>query len=139
MATVVATPYFIGASTLTIEEDEYTTAITSAVLNPTTPTAEFIDIGGGSVSFTGDPTWVADIGFAQDWETDDSFVHYMRINRGQKKVAKLTPKNGGRGVEFTIVCQPTAIGGAARSVATSTAQFRVDGQPEWDADPEVPA
>jgi hypothetical protein len=139
MATVVATPYFVGASTLTIDGDEFTTAINSGVLTPTTPTAEFVDIGGGTVNFTGDPTWVFDAGFAQDWTTDESFVHFMRINRGLKKEAKLTPVSGGRGVTFTIVCQPTAIGGGARAVATSTAQFRIDGQPEWDIDPEANA
>jgi hypothetical protein len=132
MPTITTDPYFIGASVLTIEADDYTSAINSATLTPTVPSAEFRDIGGGVRKVVGTPSWALDLGAAQDWGPDDSLVHYLRLNAGTTKSAKLVPVDGGRGVTVEIVCQETTVGGAAGSIATSTIQLHVNGQPVWD-------
>ncbi|KRC60918.1 hypothetical protein ASE14_08130 [Agromyces sp. Root81] len=132
MTTIATKPFFIGASTLTVAADDHTSAINSAQLDPTTPTAQFRDIGGGIVNIEGTPSWVLSLGIAQDWEDDTSTAHYMRINAGQTKAMKLTPVSGGRGVTVNVICRAPSVGGAAAAIAQSTLQLPVNGQPVWD-------
>jgi hypothetical protein len=133
MPDILTAPFLVDAAALTIEEDDYTSALNSAALNPTTPTAQFRDIGGGVKNVAGRPAWVLDLGAAQDWGPDSSLVHYLRINHGLVKTAKLTPVDGGRGVSFSFVCISTSVLGASAGVASSTVQLPVNGQPVWDA------
>lgn len=133
MPDIETTPYIIGKSELTIEADNFTSAVNSAQLVPTTPTAVHRDIGGGIKVIAGTPTWVLDLGAAQDWAADSSLVHYLRLNHGVTKSAKLTPVDGGRGVTVQLVCLSTSVGGAAAAIANTTVQLPVEGQPVWDA------
>jgi hypothetical protein len=129
---ILTDPFLVDAAALTIEADDYTSALNSAKLTPTTPLATFRDIGGGTRTVAGKPAWVFDLGAAQDWGPDSSLVHYLRINHGQTKTATLTPDDGGRSVTFTFVCISTDVLGAAGGIASSTVQLPVNGQPVWD-------
>jgi hypothetical protein len=133
MPDILTQPFLVDAAALTIEADDYTSALNSAKLTPTTPTATHRDIGGGIKPVVGRPSWVLDLGAAQDWGPDSSLVHYLRINHGQTKTAKLTPVDGGRGVTFSFVCLSTDVLGASAGIASSTVQLPVAGQPVWDA------
>lgn len=132
MPDILTEPFIVDDATLTIEADDYTSALNSAKLTPTTPTAQFRDIGGKIRTVAGKPAWTFDLGAAQDWAADSSLVHYLRINHGKAKSATLTPKAGGRAVSFTFVCISTDVLGAAAGIAAATVQLPVNDQPTWD-------
>ncbi|SDP07240.1 hypothetical protein SAMN04487788_1942 [Microbacterium testaceum StLB037] len=130
MPKITNTGYY-PAGTLSIGTDEYTLAIDSAVLTPTTPTTVINDIGGGVQQIAGIPVWALALSIVQDLATASSFSQYLIANAGQIKSATYKPQAGATSKTFTLnlLIIPASIGGAGGSVAKSTVTLPVSGQP----------
>ena len=131
MVAIANAAIYLTKAKLEIGSDEYTAAISGCVIKPNTPTAVFADIGGGVQAFAGNPDWVLEVDFAQDYVTANSLSQFLLTNVGQSKVFKLTPLTGGtpKVVTISAVCVPSDIGGAARTVAISKVSLPCVGQP----------
>lgn len=130
MAKIENTAFF-PAGTISIDADEYTAAIDSAVLTPTTPQTVINDIGGGVTTVTGVPVWSLALSVVQDLVTLNSLSRYLIANAGQIKPLTYKPQAGETADTFTInvVIIPAAIGGAGGSVAKSTVTLPCNDQP----------
>lgn len=130
MAKIVNAAFF-PAGTISIGTDEYTAAIDSATLTPTTPTTTINDIGGGVTPVVGVPVWALALSVVQDLTTANSLSQYLIANVGQTKTVTYKPQAGTSSKTFTVsvVIVPAAIGGAGGSVAKSTVTLPVAGQP----------
>lgn len=127
----IANAAYYPAGTVTIGTDEYTAAIDSAVLNPTTPQTVINDIGGGVTVATGVPVWALALSVVQDLVTANSLSQYLIANAGQVKPLTYKPQAGTDAKTFTVsvVIIPGGIGGAGGSVAKSSVTLPVNGQP----------
>ena len=130
MAQIGIAPIVLKDCTLKIGADNYETNVSSVEFVPTassvtwkglTPTAQFTSVGGA--------TWVANLAYAQDWDTPNSLSQYLYDNEGASIVADFAPRNGGPGFRATLVITPGSIGGAVDTVAVATASLGVQGKP----------
>lgn len=130
MAKITNAGYY-PAGTLSIGTDEYTLAIDSATLTPTTPVTVINDIGGGVQAVAGVPVWALALSLIQDLATASSFSQYLITNAGQVKTATYKPQAGATSKTFTlsILIIPAAVGGAGGALAKSTVTLQVIGQP----------
>lgn len=121
--------HFYASGTLSIGADEYTAAIDSAMLTPTTPVTVFTDISGDSTPVAGKPTWVLGLSVAQDLITDGSLSLYLIEHAGEIKPVTFTPEEDGASFAVDVLIIPGAIGGAGGSLAKSTVNLNCAGQP----------
>lgn len=75
--------------------------------------------------------WTANIDYAQDWETTNSWSQYSLANVGKKVTMKFTPKKGTglKAITVTVTLLPGGIGGTVGAFATGSVSLPVDGQP----------
>lgn len=117
---------------LKIDADNYEKHVNSVTITPSssiqtwkggTPDAVFTDATT--------PTWVADLAYAQDWETDNSLSVYLLNNEGEQVTMEFSPLGGATGPKFTVdvIITSGAIGGAIDAFGTSTVQLGVQGKP----------
>lgn len=131
MAKIPNAAYFGTTGSLSLGTDDYTAAVTSCALVPTAPTASTTDIGGGVTQFVGGSVWVAQIGYNQDWTTEDSFSQKLVELHGQRETFTYTPDAGGQKLTFTAVVQAGQVGGAASALHAATVNLPIDGQPTF--------
>lgn len=136
MGTIDVKPRVFKNYLLKIEEDNYEQHVSSVTLTPSssiqtwkggTPTAVFTD------STT--PTWVADLAYAQDWETEDSLSIYLLNNEGRRVDMEFLPLGSGPTFTVEVILTSGAIGGAIDAFGTSTVQLGVQGKPVFSAAP----
>lgn len=106
-------PYRMKSATLTIEDDDYTAAVSAVTLAPTAPAA-WKGIGGNRR--TAEPDWTCNLTAAQDL-TPTSLQRYLLANVGQEKAATFTPHDGGPTIDVNLVIAAPSIGGAASDSA----------------------
>jgi hypothetical protein len=75
------------------------------------------------------PTWVCNLGYAQDWETENSLSQYLMDHAGEKVTAEFHPKAGGAGYTASVLLAAGPIGGDGDAVAVGTVSLGVDGEP----------
>lgn len=132
MTLLTVQPFTLKDCLMTIATDDYARHLSSVQFVPTvkqpdditwhglTPDAEFTD------TVPADPTtWVANLGYAQDWETPNSLSRYLLDHEGEEKVAVFEPKRGdGTRFTATITIAPGPIGGDYRTVAVGTVSLK---------------
>ena len=123
-------PVFMKDAVLTIEDNAFSAAVTSAVLQPSFQTYTHTGIDGTVKQFIGTPTWQLQATVAQDWTTTGSASDYLFNNIGEEKPFTLTPSSGGDVFSGTLTIVPPNIGGAAAGIASDQLTFPVSGQPE---------
>lgn len=133
MTTIANAAYFGTTGALTLEADDYTAAVTSCALVPTAPTAAVTDIGGGISQFVGPSSWVAQIGYNQDWKTPESLSQKLIEWHGQVKEFTYTPDDGGQVATFKARVLAGQFGGAAAAIHQATVNLPIDGQPAFAA------
>lgn len=127
----IANAAYYPAGTISIGTDEYTAAIDSAVLTPTTPSTVINDVGGGVTTVTGVPVWTLVLSVVQDLVTANSLSQYLIANTGAVKAVSYKPQAGTNAKTFTVnvIIIPAPIGGAGGAVAKSSVTLPVNGQP----------
>ncbi|GAB6857869.1 hypothetical protein [Microbacterium xylanilyticum] len=137
MAQIALKPYVLRDCTVNIKDGatdigDFELQVSKVELVPSTnvqvwkglaPTAVYQDIA--------QPEWVANIDYAQDFETANSWAQYSLANVGKKVTMKFTPKKGAglKAATVTVTLLPGAIGGTVGTFATGSVALPVDGQP----------
>ncbi|WP_309105021.1 hypothetical protein [Microbacterium sp.] len=113
----------VGDFELHVSKVEITPNASVQVWKGLTPAAVYQDVA--------QPEWTANIDYAQDWETVNSFSQYSLANVGKKVTAKFTPKKGtgAKSITVTVTILPGSIGGTVGAFATGSVALPVDGQP----------
>lgn len=111
------------------DDDDYTAAVSSFALVPTYPSAVFNDIGGGSQPIDGTADWVANVEYAQDWTTADSFSQWLLEHQGETISGTYTPQSGGAAATCDFLIRAGQMGGAGRAMHSATVTLPVTGQP----------
>lgn len=130
--------YFGTTGTLSVAGDDYTAAVTSCGIVPTTATASTTDIGGGVTQFVGQAVWQAQLGYNQDWKTPGSLSQKLIEWHGQIKTFTYTPDSGALPVTFDARCIAGQIGGAGQAIHAATVNLPVNGQPLFAAPSTAP-
>lgn len=130
MAFINVSPFQMTDCLFTVEADNYEAHVSTVVFVPSAPTAEFKGLSPNAVhTFTGSPTWTANLTFAQDWATAGSLSRYLFENAGAEIDVTFEPVKGGPAITATLIATPGSIGGAVDSVAVSTVSLGVVGKP----------
>lgn len=130
MATIAVQPIVLTDVLLTLGADNYQAHVSSVEFVPTAATATWKGLTpGGSHTATGLASWVCNISFAQDHETDDSLSNFLFDNEGDTVSALFEPKSGATGFSADIVITPGSIGGSVDAFAVATVSLGVQGKP----------
>lgn len=136
MPKLAVQPFVLKDVVLTIEVDDYARHVSSVQFVPTTntpqltwqglsPDAKFSEAG------TPDTSWLANLSYAQDWETEDSLSEYLLEHAGETKTVMFQPKAGSGQRNFTadVTIVPGPIGGDVNTVQVGQVSLPVDGEP----------
>jgi len=122
-------------------DKDFATACSSAVLTPSSGTAEFKGLKPTAVfTFAQAVTYVLEIEYAQDWSSDTSLSRYLFDNKGSNVQATLNfddKTSGTTSWALTVAISPGQAGGAVDEVATATATLGVVGAPVPTTTPPV--
>ncbi|SDO77616.1 hypothetical protein SAMN04487848_2053 [Microbacterium sp. ru370.1] len=129
----IATVAFFPAGKVAFEADDYTSAVDSCTLTPTTPVTPVTLVSGETVHVAGVPVWALALSNLQDLTTAKSLSLQLIAWAGQVKTVKYTPNNGGKSFTVKVVIVPGMIGGAGGALAKSTVTLQCNGQPVIDA------
>ncbi|GAB3118413.1 hypothetical protein [Glaciibacter psychrotolerans] len=139
MPAIAVKPRVFKNYLLKIGADSYEAHVSSVALTPSssiqtwkggTPAAVFTDATT--------PTWVADLAYAQDWETPNSLSIYLLNNEGATKEVEFSPLGSGPKFTVTVIITPGAIGGAIDEFGTATVSLGVQGKPVYTAGAVTP-
>lgn len=136
MAQIAVAPFVLKDVVLTVDVDDYARHVSSVQFVPTTNTPQLTWQGLSpdakfSESGSPDESWVANLGYAQDWETPNSLSEYLHANAGQTKTVVFQPKvgSGQRTVTATVTIAAGPIGGDVNTVQVGQVSLAVDGRP----------
>lgn len=134
MAAIAVNPFQLTDATLTIGTDNYEAHVSKVEFVPSAPSATFKGLTPTAQhTFTGAPTWVCNLTFAQDWSTVNALSRYLFEHAGEEKVVTFAPVKGGKTITATVVLQPGAMGGDVDAVPTATVALGVKGKPTLQA------
>jgi hypothetical protein len=135
MATIDVQPIYLKDVLLTVASDNYEKHVSSVALTPSTSTATWKGLSPEAVyNNIGVATWVADLTFAQDWDTADSLSAYLFENEGEEVTLTFQPVSGVSGTwTATVIVAPGAVGGAVDSFAEATVSLPIQGRPSYSA------
>ncbi|KQR86830.1 hypothetical protein [Microbacterium sp. Leaf179] len=125
----IANESFFPAGSLAFDNDDYTAAVDSCTLTPTTPVTPVTLISGETVHIAGVPVWALAVSNLQDVSSDKALSLKLIEWVGQVKTAKYVPKVGGKTFTVKVVIIPGMIGGAGGALAKSTTTLPCNGQP----------
>lgn len=121
MPKIAVNPFMLTDALFTVGADDFEAHVSKVEFAPTSTSATFKGLSpDSSFTFSGAPTWVANIDYAQDWENPKSLSNYLMEHIGERIEVIFEPVKGGRSVTATLSIQPGAIGGAVDAVATAT-------------------
>jgi len=129
MANVTNQAYYGQAGVLTIGDDTHF-GVTTFELVPTTPTEQVVDISGDVQTFTGVPTWVANVVFHQDHVTADSLSRQSHALAGTVVPFTYEPQDGGETASGNLRWVEVPFGGGTGRREVS-ASFNHVGQPTF--------
>ncbi|MFF2842701.1 hypothetical protein [Paenarthrobacter sp. NPDC057981] len=119
----------ISAATTSVSGIEFTDAITLVTFNQTSTDTTWIPISGNVQSTTGVPVWTATVEFGQDLAATTTFTNFLLNNHGKSTTIIFKPAGATQAVTATVVLKAPAQLGGGVGVATSSAEFAVNGQP----------
>jgi len=121
MPAIAVAPLILKDVTLTLGTDSYEKHVSEVRFTPSASTISWTGLGGNTVTDVATATWVAVLGYVQDWETVDSLSAYLLANEGESVEASFKPKSGsGPSFTATLAITPGAIGGAVNAYATTS-------------------
>jgi len=130
MTKLTVQPFVLKDVVFIVETDDYARHVSEVLFTPTvtqdeikwqglSPDASFSDTSAPETS------WAVSVGYAQDWETADSFSRYLRDNAGLDKAVTFEPKSGvGTSFASTITIVPGPVGGAVKTVAVGQVSMK---------------
>lgn len=121
MTAIAVKPLVLKDCTMSLGTDSYEKHLSQVTFTPSTSTVTWTGLDGTTHSDASPATWVCQLGYVQDWETDDSLSQYLLENEGEQVTATFTPKVGSGLPSFTstLTITPGAIGGQVGQFATA--------------------
>lgn len=130
MAQIAIEPIILTNVLMTIGTDDYAKHVSRVEFVPTASIVNWKGLNPTSVfSKTTRATWVCNLEYAQDWETEDSLSQYLHDNEGAEKAVVFEPEAGGASVAATVQIVPGSIGGAVDTVPVASVSLGVNGKP----------
>ncbi|KKI19666.1 MULTISPECIES: hypothetical protein [unclassified Leucobacter] len=121
MPKIAVNPFMMVNCLFTVGADDYEAHVAKVEFVPTSTSATFKGLDpSASFTFSGAPTWAANIDYAQDWSNPKSLSNYLMQHAGEQIEVIFEPVKGGRSITATLSIQPGAIGGAVDAVATAS-------------------
>lgn len=127
MTAVAVEPIVLKNCTIKIDVDNYEAATSAVTFVPSVSTSTVTFKGltpSASFSFpTTQPSeWVANIDYAQDWQTAESLANYLHDHEGDEVPCVFVPEAGSGMPSFaaTLTIVPGQIGGSVDQVAVSS-------------------
>jgi hypothetical protein len=98
---------------------------------PTAATSTYKTLSpSGVFSNVSAPTWVLNLEYAQDWETEDGLCRLLFDNDGEDYRVTFRPRTGrGPSFEADVTLVPGQIGGTVDQAATASVSLGVKGRP----------
>lgn len=128
MVAITPKPFILQDATLTLGTDDYSAAVSTIQAVPNAPTANWKGLKkGSSFSAVGDPSWVVNLNFAQDWDTATTMARYLLNNIGKVVACTFAPRSGGTSFTCSVLIMPPPVGGDVDSVAVGTVSLPVQG------------
>ena len=117
---------------LTLGTKEFSTALDSITLTPTTTKLRRTAVNGVSKTRVPLPDWALALNYGQDFDST-GLSHELLTKHGQEVDFTINPLGAGELAEITgkVTLEAGAIGGAAKTIAASTVTLDVNGQPDF--------
>lgn len=117
---------------LTLGTKEFSTALDSIVLTPTTTKLRRTAVNGVSRTRVAKPDWSLALTFGQDFD-DKGLLHELITRHGEEVPFTLNPLGDEAVAEITglVTLEAGAVGAAAKTIAASTVTLDVNGQPAF--------
>ena len=117
---------------LTLGTKEFSTALDSITLTPTTTKLRRTAVNGKSRTRVPLPDWSLALTYGQDFD-DTGLSHELLTKHGQEVSFTLQPLGDTDTAEITgfVTLEAGAVGGAAKATAASTVTLDVNGQPTF--------
>lgn len=122
-------PFAINDADLTLGTNQFPNAIGACTLTPSYTNTMYPTIDGGEKPIGDNASWILQIDYGQDHITANALTLYLLEHDGEIVDFEYTPQGGGQGYSGSVLCRAGAIGGTAKTHATSSVQLPVDGQP----------
>lgn len=130
MTQIAVKPIVLRDCLLRVATDDYEKHVSGVTITPTTGSSTWNGLDpDAAFTFPNATTWVAQLDYAQDWETEDSLSLFLFEHEGEEVTMLFEPTKGGLGWEIDVVIVPGSIGGTVNSVATSSVTLGVNGRP----------
>jgi hypothetical protein len=115
---------------LTLGTKEFSTALDSITLTPTTTKLRRTAVNGKSKTRVPAPDWALGLTYGQDFDST-GLSHELLTKHGQEVPFTLQPLGDADAAEITgfVTLEAGAVGGAAKAIAQSTVTLDVNGQP----------
>jgi hypothetical protein len=133
MTDIAVKPRVFKNYKLQLGDDNYEAHVSGVTFTPSASVQTWTGADGESHSDTSVATWVCQLDYAQDWETDESLSIFLLNHEGEHIVTKFFPLDAGPNITATIIITPGAIGGAVGSYGTASVSCGVDGKPVFAA------
>lgn len=131
MPAIAAKPYMLGASTVKIGANNYESALSSVMVEPTSVKEVFRGVDGSSIPVVGAESWEAKLTFAQDVSSATALSRYLFLNVGSTVAMEFVPVAGGQAITANVVVEAGALGGEFGKVATASVTLSVVGRPTF--------
>lgn len=132
MTVIAPKPFTFRDMTFKVGSDNYEAGVSKVELVPTTSTVIFKGAAPGA-TFTDvtEASWVANVEYAQDWETPGSLSNYLHEHAGETVEVEFVPRRGvdQPSVTATVVLVPGSIGGTVDQTAKGSVSLGVQGKP----------
>lgn len=127
-------PYSLKTSTLIVEADDFTQAVSGVVLTPSSSSTSWRGIGGNTISDQSMSDWKLKVSAAADL-APGGLQRYLLDNEGEERTIVFVPKAGGPSLTVTVKLVPGQFGGAADgNISTFDTEMPVTGRPVFDDD-----
>lgn len=127
MAAIEVTPITLKNVLLKLGASaEYQKHVSSVEFVPSSSSVVWKGLANNTHTSVSTASWVCNLSFAQDWETEDSLSLFLFENEGETVAAIFEPVAGGAGFTANLVITPGSIGGAVDSTAVATVTLGSD-------------
>lgn len=121
MATPIINPFVMRDCIFQVGSDNYEAHVSQVEFAPSSSVVRFKGLTPTSNHARGTTAdWVANLTYAQDWNTADSLSEYLHEHEGESIDVTFQPVNGGRPITATLIVTPGAIGGSVDAIATAS-------------------
>lgn len=113
-----------------IGDDDFRKALSKVELVPSSSSTSWTGLGGNTHTDGSTATWVCNMTYVQDWDSEKSLSKYLYENEGKTETFEFRPRSGvGPTFAVDVVITPGAIGGAVNAFSETSVALGCNGRP----------